>query len=176
MTFRARKSLSWTSLPDPQVFWGIHAGSMFSHEETPKWRSECCEFTNGIKLAGFARTSRDPDANMWNMPLVLKYIDQFPDEWHKLPRVHRLLPDWMEHSLTIPIELKAVHFQWEYVFVPWQRAILLETRDGQVVQRLEELDEAQHDLKRARSGRPYSPGFLYNELIGSAERSSGYVD
>ena len=45
-----------------------------------------------------------------------------------------------------------MHLEWEYVVVPWQRAILLETRDGQVVQQLEglELDKAPHDLKPAR--------------------------
>lgn len=71
-----------------------------------------------------------------------------------------------------------MHLEWEYVVVPWQRAILLETRDGQVVQQLEglELDKSQHDLKPARPGLPYSPGILYKELIGSAERSSGDVD
>ena len=110
------------------------------------------------------------------MPLVLQYIDQFPDEWHKPPRVHRLLRDWMVRTLTSAIELMAVDFQWEYVVEPWRRAILLETLDGQVVQRLEELDKSQHDLKPARPGLPYSPGILYKELIGSAERSSGDVD
>ncbi len=58
----------------------------------------------------------------------------------------------------------------------WEPAIVMETRNGRVVQRLKELDGAQHDLKRARSGRPCSPGFLYDELIGSTERSSGDVD
>jgi hypothetical protein len=60
--------------------------------------------------------------------------------------------------------------------MPWQRAIVLKTRNGRMVQRLEELDKAHHDLKPARAGLPYLPGFLYNELIESAERSSVYVD
>lgn len=111
------------------------------------------------------------DANTWNLPLVLQYIVQFPDDWQNPPRVHRLLPDWRERTLTNPIELKAVDFQWEYVVVPWQRAIVLETRDGQVVQRLEnlELEGAQHDLKPARAGQPYARGFLYDQLIVRAE-------
>ena len=28
---------------------------------------------------------------MWNMPLVLQYIDQFPDEWQIPLRAHRLV-------------------------------------------------------------------------------------
>jgi hypothetical protein len=73
----------------------------------------CREFTNGIKLAGFARTSQDPDANTRNQPLVPNYIVQSPDEWQKPPRVYRLMLDWRERSLTNPIELKAVDFQRE---------------------------------------------------------------
>ncbi len=54
----------------------------------------------------------------------------------------------------------------------------MEIRNGRVVQRLEglELDKAQHDLKPARQGLAYSPGFRYDELIGSVERSSGHID
>ncbi len=84
--------------------------------------------------------------------------------------------DWRERSLTNPIELKAVDLHRKSVIMPLQRAIDLETRTGQVVQPLEEPHKAQHDLKPARVGLPYSPVFLYNELIGSAERSSGYVE
>ena len=113
---------------------------------------------------------------VWNMPLVLQYIDQFPDEWHKPPRVHRLLRDRMVRTLTSAIELKAVDFQWEYVVEPWQRAVVLKTLDGRVVQRLKELDKAQHDLKHALAGRPCSPGYLYDKMIRSAERSNGYDD
>ena len=176
VTFRARTSLSRSSLPNHQVSWGIHVGSMFGHEGTPRWRSVCSGFTSGIKLAGFARTSRDPDANTRHQPLLLKYIVKSPDAWQNPPRVHRLMPDRREHSLTGPIEFKAGDFQREYVVISWQRAIVLKTRTGQVVQPLEELDKAQHALKPARAGPPCSPRFLYHEMIGSAERSSRYVN
>ena len=86
------------------------------------------------------------------------------------------MPDRREHSLTSPIEFKAVDFQWDCVVIPWQRAIVLKTRNGQLVQPLEELHKAQHALKPMRAGQPYSPGFLYNELIAIAVRSSRHVD
>lgn len=110
-------------------------------------------------------------ANTWNLPLVLQYIIEFPEEWQNPPRVHRLLPDWRERTLTNRMELKAVDFKWEYVVVPWQKAIVLETRDGRVLQRLAELElgDDQHDLKPEDAGQQYPQGYLHGQLIGRAE-------
>lgn len=83
---------------------------------------------------------------------------------------------WSVRTLTIPVVLKAVDLQREHVVMPCQRAIVLNTLNTRVVQRLKELDKAQHDLKPALAGRPRSSGYLYDEMIGSAERSSGYVN
>lgn len=110
-------------------------------------------------------------ANTWNLPLVLQYIVEFPMAWQNPPRVHRLLPDWKERSLTNDLELKAVDFKWDYVVVPWQKTIVLETQEGQVVQRLEvlELADEQHDLKLEDGAQSYSQGLLYRQLIENVE-------
>jgi hypothetical protein len=113
--------------------------------------------------------TRYVDANTWSLPLVMQYVYDFPKDWSQTPRVHRLLPDWRERSLTNPYEVKAVDFRWEYVVVPWSNSVILETQAGQAVSRLEELElgGGLHQLKPTEPvGRERFPrGFLYRELI-----------
>ena len=76
-------------------------------------------------------------ANTWSLPNVLKHLYVFPEHWETMPRVHRLLPDWRSRTLENSIEIKALDFMWEYVVVPWDDVILLETEEGAVSNRLE---------------------------------------
>lgn len=108
-------------------------------------------------------------ANVWNLPLVLQYLVDYPAAWEDPPTVHRLLPDWRERALTNPIELKVLNFEWEYVVTSWERTIILETEGGQVSGLLDtlELQDTRHRL-RPRSNAVaggIKPGPLYSELI-----------
>ena len=109
------------------------------------------------------------DANTWNLPLVLQYVVAFPDGWARMPEVHRLLPDWRQRSLFNPLELKAVDYAWEYVVVPWDRVVLLETMEGEVGGRATqvEIEGARYliDLPDQVDAAPFRPGFLFSELI-----------
>jgi len=111
------------------------------------------------------------DANTWSMPLVMQYIYEFPSTWQHVPRVHRLLPDWEERVLHNSHEIKAVDYKWEYVIVPWNDTVILETSEGRVVSRLEELqiDGAIYKLKEIETnpGVQYPEGILYQYLISS---------
>ena len=112
-------------------------------------------------------------ANTWSMPMVLKFIYQFPDNWQLTPRAHRLLPDWEERLLYNSLEIKAVDFSWEYVVVPWKDTVILETSEGRVVSRLEEcqIDGDIYKLKEIETGPGvlYPEGILYRYLIKSSQ-------
>ena len=99
-----------------------------------------------VDPAGLIDT-RQIDANTWNLPLVLQYIYEFPSDWDPAPRVHRLLPDWKVRSLHNELEIKAVDFKWEYVVVPWDKAILVETLNGWVMQRVSEVEFQGDDFR-----------------------------
>lgn len=88
-------------------------------------------------------------ANTWSLPNVLKHLYVFPDEWDSPPRVHRLLPDWRSRTLENSTEIKALDYMWEYVVVPWDDLIVLETEDGEIVNRFEtiQLDGVKYSLK-----------------------------
>jgi hypothetical protein len=109
------------------------------------------------------------DANTWDLPLVLQYVIDFPDSWGKKPEVHRLLPDWRQRSLTNPLELKAVDFAWEYVVVPWDRVVLLETMEGEVGGRASQVQIGgatySIDPLNQVNSVPIRPGFLFSQLI-----------
>jgi len=110
-------------------------------------------------------------ANTWSLPLVMHYVYAFPTDWSQTPRVHRLLPDWRDRSLTNQYEVKAVDFRWEYAVVPWSDSVILETRAGEAVSRLEELElgGGLHQLKpmEPRGPERFPGGFLYRELISA---------
>lgn len=127
-----------------------------------------------VDPAGLIDT-RHIDANTWSLPLVLQYIYGFPPEWDPVPRVHRLLPDWRARSLHSQLEIKAVDFKWEYIVVQWDKAILVETLNGWVMQRVSEV-EFQGDNFRLGSEpllgeEPFPPGAFYEEFL-----SSGFED
>jgi len=127
-----------------------------------------------VDPAGLIDT-RQIDANTWSLPLVLQYIYEFPSDWDPVPRVHRLLPDWRARSLHNQLEIKAVDFKWEYIVVPWDKAILVETLNGWVMQRVSEV-EFQGDNFRLGSEpllgeEPFHPGAFYEEFL-----SSGFED
>ena len=109
------------------------------------------------------------DANTWSMPLVLQFIYEFPSTWQHTPRVHRLLPDWEERVLHNSLEIKAVDYKWEYVVVPWNDTVILETSEGRVVSRLEEfqIDGDVYKLKEIETGSRvrFLEGVLYDDLI-----------
>jgi hypothetical protein len=109
------------------------------------------------------------DANTWDLPLVMQYVIDFPDSWGLKPEVHRLLPDWRQRSLFNPLELKAVDYAWEYVVVPWDRVVLLETLAGEVVGRAShvQIEGATYSIDPLNQvdGVPIRPGFLFSELI-----------
>jgi vacuolar-type H+-ATPase subunit I/STV1 len=111
------------------------------------------------------------DANTWSMPLVMQYIYEFPSSWQNDPRVHRLLPDWEERVLHNSLEIKAVDYKWEYVVVPWNDTVILETSEGRVVNRLEEfqIDGDIYKLKEIETDPRvrYPEGILYKYLISS---------
>jgi len=113
------------------------------------------------------------DANTWSMPLVMQYIYEFPSTWQRAPRAHRLLPDWEERVLHNSLEIKAVDFKWEYVVVPWNDTVILETSKGRVVRRLEELqiDGEPYILKRIEIDPivQYPEGILYAYLVRSKQ-------
>ena len=90
-----------------------------------------------VDPAGLIDT-RHSDANTWNLPLVLQYIYEFPSDWDPAPKVHRLLPDWRARSLHNQLEIKAVDYKWDYLVVPWDKAILVETSNRRVVGRASE--------------------------------------
>ena len=113
------------------------------------------------------------DANTWSMPLVMQHIYEFPSSWHSDPRVHRLLPDWEERVLHNSLEIKAVDYKWEYVIVPWNETVILETSEGRVVNRLEEF-QIEGDIYKLQEidpdpGVQYSEGILYRYLIRSKQ-------
>ena len=109
------------------------------------------------------------DANTWNLPLVMQYVLRPLEPWVEQPTVHRLLPDWRQRSLSNTFEIKAVDYAWEYVVVPWENVILLETEDGEVIRRSDHVQlgdrtypiDALDQVDTARS----IPGFLYTRLI-----------
>jgi hypothetical protein len=115
------------------------------------------------------------DANTWNLPLILQYIYEFPSGWDPKPSVHRLLPDWRARSLHNQLEIKAVDFKWEYIVVPWDKAILVETLNGWVMQRVSEVefqgDNFRLDSEPLLGEEPFHPGALYEEFL-----SSGFED
>jgi hypothetical protein len=71
--------------------------------------------------------------------------------------------------LTNSYEIKAVDFTWEYVVVPWIRAVVVETHAGAVVNRLQDLtlQAERHLLKPLPALESSSPqkGLLFEELI-----------
>ncbi len=109
------------------------------------------------------------NANTWSLPLVLKYIYEFPSDWDPAPRVHRLLPDWRVRSLHNQLEIKAVDYTWAYVEVRWDDAILLRTSAGEVVGRPEllEIGEERFQLNQMLStgSEGYQSGLFHDELI-----------
>lgn len=111
------------------------------------------------------------DANTWNLPLVLQYVYQFPQQWEEEPAVHRLAPVWQERSLANPLEVKLVEYRYQYVTVRKNQAIMLDTSQGRVTGRRNEV-ELQGDPQHLRpfAGRgepPYPAGLLYKDLVGS---------
>jgi hypothetical protein len=113
------------------------------------------------------------DANTWSLPTILQYVYQFPESWTSGPRVHRLLPDWRDRALWNSTEIKAVDFKWEYVIVPWQDVVILETAGNEAVRRLDEVElggETYRLRKASGDKRPsFGQGFLYGELIAEGE-------
>ena len=111
------------------------------------------------------------EANTWNLPLVLQYIYEFPADWDPVPRVHRLLPDWRARSLHNQLEIKAVDFKWEYVVVPWDKAILVETLNGWVMQRVSEVEFQGDDFRLGSEPllgeEPFHPGAFNEEFLSS---------
>ena len=112
------------------------------------------------------------DANTWALPLVLQYVIDFPDSWGMNPEVHRLLPDWHQRSLFNPVELKAVDYTWEYVVVPWNRVVLLETMEDVVGGRASQVQIGGEwylvDPLDQVATAPFRAGFLFSELIGQS--------
>ena len=109
------------------------------------------------------------DANTWSMPMVLEYIYELPNTWQYVPRAYRLLPDWEERLLYNSLEIKAVDYSWEYVVVPWQDTVILETSEGRVVNRLEEF-QINGDIYKLKEIETYPrvhypEGILYRYLI-----------
>ena len=121
-----------------------------------------------VDPAGLIET-RHIDTNTWSLPLVLKYIYEFPSGWDPMPRVHRLLPDWQVRSLHNQLEIKAVDYTWAYVEVRWDKAILLRTSAGEVVGRLDDLEirEERFQLNQMLSTgpEPFQSGYFHDELI-----------
>ena len=113
------------------------------------------------------------DANTWNLPLVMQYVFEFPDEWEDKPEVHRLLPDWQERSLFNSSQIKAVDYSWQYVIVPWEKVILLETQDGEVSGRILRVDLGGGNFISGAGQlreRSFRPGLLYGPLIERADQ------
>jgi len=113
------------------------------------------------------------DANTWSIPLVMQYVYEFPSTWQHAPRVHRLLPDWEERVLHNSLEIKVVDYKWEYVVVPWNETVILETSEGRVVNRLEEF-QIDGDIYKLREietdpSVQYLEGILYRYLIRSKQ-------
>ena len=111
------------------------------------------------------------DANTWSMPTVLDSIYKLPNTWQDAPRVHRLLPDWENRVLVNSLEIKVVDYKWEYVVVPWKDTVLLETSDGRIGGRLEEI-QIEGDIYKLKEietdpGAQYPEGILHDFLISS---------
>jgi hypothetical protein len=84
-----------------------------------------------------------------------------------------LLPDWEERVLHNSHEIKAVDYKWEYVIVPWNDTVILETSEGRVISRLEEIriDGDIYMLKEIKTdpSAQYPEGILYRYLIRSKQ-------
>ena len=114
------------------------------------------------------------DANTWQLPKVLNFIYDFPDEWDNPPRVYRLIPDWRDVILSEDGKFQMNHLAIitppsnNYGEYSSDHAILLRTEGGEVYQRANNtyIQGSKFDLKPLNTvSSPIDRGPLYETMI-----------
>ena len=88
-------------------------------------------------------------ANTWSLRSVFHYLVVFPSDWTSTPKVHRLHSEWKETAAVNGNMLRVMNFAWKPLEIPLGNAILLETEDGKVMHRDEQISIGGVELHQA---------------------------
>jgi hypothetical protein len=119
---------------------------------------------------------RQIDANTWNLPRVLGYIYEFPEEWEVIPRVYRLLPGWEKRTGLAESQFQVndaniVAPSYFYTVVKSSHVIIIDTDGGELSRRAEPFlaSDEEYPLKQFDEGevRSLETGILFDYFISS---------
>ena len=145
----------------------------------------CPDITDGTVILVEPRDLRNPRQIMaysWTLPLVLKQIYRFPDDWTYTPSLYRLKPHWQEQIKPEGNLFKLNAMVSWFMSVPDRgrnlestNVILLEKKNGQLTRRTETLriGDREFSLKDALASKPlrFEKGWLYDYLIKSPKEN-----